>query len=105
MQASEKELLTALQQFGAFELNGTTSLKCVLYTYLFNLCSHLHVGKWRILEVQYEEGAFTSILTLLDEKMWSYKSVPLGECCMLLEELYPRYVSFFVLHLMVSIHL
>ncbi|XP_062501736.1 sister chromatid cohesion protein DCC1-like isoform X2 [Corticium candelabrum] len=70
VQASEKELLTALQQFGAFELNG----------------------KWRILEVQYEEGAFTSILTLLDEKMWSYKSVPLGECCMLLEELYPRFV-------------
>lgn len=97
VQASDNELLTALQHLGAFE---TTGMNRVLYRVNCSKCkelpsyrmsfSSLCAGKWRILDVQFEEAAFTSILNLLDEKMWSYKSVPLTECCAMLEELYPR---------------
>ena len=33
------------------------------------------------------------ILTLLEEKDWSYEAVPMKECCDILEELEPRCVS------------
>lgn len=33
------------------------------------------------------------ILTLLEEKDWSYELVPMKECCDILEELEPRCVT------------
>ena len=43
-----------------------------------------------MLSADYEERVVIRILTLLEEKDWSYQAVPLGECCDILEELEPR---------------
>jgi sister chromatid cohesion protein DCC1 len=70
VQASESELLKALQEFGAFQVNG----------------------RWRVLDVQYQEGTVMAILNALDEKMWSHTAIPLSECCTVLGDLYPDFV-------------
>lgn len=49
-------------------------------------------GHWRLLDMDYKERVVVSILTLLEEKDWSYDAVPAKECCDVLEELEPRFV-------------
>ncbi|KAJ7373842.1 Sister chromatid cohesion protein DCC1 [Desmophyllum pertusum] len=68
VQASETELLEALKKIGALEIDGC----------------------WRLLDADYKERVVVGILTLLEEKDWSYEAVPMIECCDILEELEPR---------------
>lgn len=49
-------------------------------------------GYWRLLDTDYKEHVVVRILTLLEEKDWSYEAVPMKECCDILEELEPRCV-------------
>ncbi|KAL9980866.1 hypothetical protein ACROYT_G009505 [Oculina patagonica] len=68
VQASEAELLEALKKVKAIEIDG----------------------HWRLLDADYKEHVVVRILTLLEEKDWSYEAVPMKECCDILEELEPR---------------
>lgn len=68
VQASEAELLEALKKIEALEIDG----------------------HWRLLDADYKDRVVTGILTLLEEKDWSYEAVPVKECCDILEELEPR---------------
>lgn len=44
-----------------------------------------------MLDPNYKERVVVNILTLLEEKDWSYEAIPAKECCDILEELEPRY--------------
>lgn len=70
IQCSEEELREGLQRFCALQIDGS----------------------WRILEINYQEKAFSQILALLEEKYWDWKSVPFLETCAMLGELYPEFV-------------
>lgn len=48
-------------------------------------------GHWRLLDTDYKEKVVIGILTLLEEKDWSYEAVPVKECCDILQELEPRF--------------
>jgi len=50
-------------------------------------------GYWRLLDTDYKEKVVVRILTLLEEMDWSYEAVPMKECCDILEELEPRFVT------------
>lgn len=49
------------------------------------------LGHWRVLDADYKEHVVVRILSLLEEKDWSYEAIPAKECCDILEELEPRY--------------
>lgn len=49
------------------------------------------LGHWRLLDADYKEHVVVRILSLLEEKDWSYEAIPAKECCDILEELEPRY--------------
>ncbi|KXJ21192.1 Sister chromatid cohesion protein DCC1 [Exaiptasia diaphana] len=68
VQGSEKEIKESLCKIGALQMDGF----------------------WRLLDVEYEEKVVISILTLLEEKDWSWRNIPSEECCDVLEELEPR---------------
>ena len=70
VQASEKELIEGLQQLGAIQLED----------------------QWVMLEINYQEKAFSQILALVEEKCWSWQEIPLQETCDMLDELYPSFV-------------
>ncbi|XP_022802087.1 sister chromatid cohesion protein DCC1-like [Stylophora pistillata] len=70
VQASESELNEGLRNIGAIKINGY----------------------WRLLDADYKEKVVVRILTLLEEMDWSYKAVPMKECCDILEELEPRII-------------
>ncbi|XP_029199227.2 sister chromatid cohesion protein DCC1-like [Acropora millepora] len=70
VQASETEILEALKKIEALEING----------------------HWRLLDTDYKEKVVIGILTLLEEKDWSYEAVPVKECCDILQELEPRII-------------
>lgn len=68
IQASEDELLKSLRHFGALQIDGF----------------------WRVLEINYQEKAFSQILALVEEESWEWKSIPLKATCDVLQELYPK---------------
>ena len=70
VQASEEELIEGLKQLGAIQLEN----------------------QWIMLEINYQEKAFSQILALVEEKCWSWKEIPLNETCDMLSELYPSFV-------------
>lgn len=70
VQASEEELIEGLKQLGAIQ----------------------HENHWIMLEINYQEKAFSQILALVEEKCWSWKKIPLNETCDMLNELYPSFV-------------
>lgn len=70
IQASEEELLKSLRHFGALQIDGF----------------------WRVLEINYQEKAFSQILALVEEESWEWKSIPLKATCDVLQELYPKFV-------------
>ena len=49
-------------------------------------------GKWRLLDLDYRDKVFQTILTLLEEKDWAWQSVPLQGCCDMLAELEPSFI-------------
>eukprot|EP00118_Oscarella_pearsei_P017613 m.175915 g.175915 ORF g.175915 m.175915 type:complete len:392 (+) comp39135_c0_seq5:168-1343(+) len=59
---------------------------------LYKLNAFYREARWRILDGSYEEKVMTSILGLLDEKNWSYMSVPADGVYAELEEGYPQFV-------------
>ena len=71
VQASENEIRHRLDELGAFELGG----------------------HWRLLDHEYKTSAMSRILTLLEEKLWSWEKVPLIETCKMLEDLQPLFVT------------
>ncbi|EDV23211.1 uncharacterized protein TRIADDRAFT_58261 [Trichoplax adhaerens] len=70
VQASEGELLAAIEAMNACNIDGY----------------------WRILDESYKEQVFQCIINLVEEKDWNFHNFSLGECCDILEELYPRYI-------------
>ncbi|CAH3173248.1 unnamed protein product [Porites lobata] len=68
VQASKAELIDALMKMEALEIDG----------------------HWRLLDADYKEHVVVRILSLLEEKDWSYEAIPAKECCDILEELEPR---------------
>ena len=48
-------------------------------------------GYWRLLDADFRDRVVVRILSLLEEKGWSYNCVPGNECCEILSELEPRY--------------
>ena len=62
------------------------------YIVLTKLAILFFEGYWRLLDADYKEKVVVRILTLLEEMDWSYKAVPMKECCDILEELEPRFV-------------
>ena len=50
------------------------------------------LGKWRLLDLDYRDKVFQTILNLLEEKDWAWQSVPLQECCDMLAELEPSFI-------------
>ncbi|XP_019854496.1 PREDICTED: sister chromatid cohesion protein DCC1-like [Amphimedon queenslandica] len=70
VQASEEELKAGLKQLQACLVDGY----------------------WRVFHLDYRDQVFQSILTLLEEEDWSWKSIPLQETCQKLEELEPPFV-------------
>jgi len=71
IQASEEEIRRGLDEMGAIELNGF----------------------WRLIEHDYQTTAMSRLLTLLEEKEWSWEKVPLIEACNTLAELQPQFVT------------
>lgn len=49
-------------------------------------------GYWRVFDLDYRDEVFQHILTLLEEKDWSWKMVLLDMCCESLSELHPPFV-------------
>jgi len=70
VQASKEELMEGLKQLGAIYLDN----------------------QWLLLEINYQEKAFSQILALMEEKCWSWKEIPLPETVEMLNELYPEFV-------------
>jgi len=70
IQASTEELIDGLNKLGAIELNGY----------------------WILLDINYQEKAFSQILALMEEKCWSWNEIPLNDTCEVLSELYPVFV-------------
>ena len=66
---------------------------CHLKSFTLSLSDDVTSGHWRLLDADYKDRVVTGILTLLEEKDWSYEAVPVKECCDILEELEPRYCS------------
>ena len=64
------------------------------YLKVFYLCTysfiHLLTGYWQLLDPDFRDRVMVRILTLLEEKGWSYDCVPGDECCEILSELEPR---------------
>ena len=50
------------------------------------------IGYWRVFDLDYRDQVLQSILTLLEEEDWSWKSIPLQQTCQKLEELEPSFV-------------
>jgi len=70
VQASKEELMEGLKQLGAIYVDN----------------------QWLLLEINYQEKAFSQILALMEEKCWSWKEIPLPETVEMLNELYPEFV-------------
>lgn len=51
------------------------------------------LGKWRLLEDQYQFRALSFMLNLLDENSWKVNEVPLGETLEILNELLPKEIA------------
>jgi len=70
VQASKEELMEGLKQLGAIYVDN----------------------QWLLLEINYQEKAFSQILALMEEKCWSWKEIPFPETVEMLNELYPEFV-------------
>eukprot|EP00111_Clytia_hemisphaerica_P007823 TCONS_00022755-protein len=70
VQASKEELMEGLKQLGAIYVDN----------------------QWLLLEINYQEKAFSQILALMEEKCWSWKEIPFPETVQMLNELYPEFV-------------
>lgn len=99
VQASEAELLEALKKVKAIEIDGGLNWlpRNNISIRIDQTHSNIHLvtyfsGHWRLLDADYKEHVVVRILTLLEEKDWSYEAVPMKECCDILEELEPRCV-------------
>ena len=70
IQASEDEMNHGLKRLGALQIDGC----------------------WRVLDIDYQEKAFSQILALVEEKCWDWHAIPIQFTCDILEELYPSFV-------------
>ncbi|KAK2562299.1 Sister chromatid cohesion protein DCC1 [Acropora cervicornis] len=99
VQASETEILEALKKIEALEINAMEAVSISQLaasggsSWMFSGSqAYSFSGHWRLLDTDYKEKVVIGILTLLEEKDWSYEAVPVRECCDILQELEPRII-------------